>query len=131
MPRRAALLCGWCVIGAAPATGFMPGAAAPGALRPLALHGPHHASGKLRLPRPPSAGCARRGPQTHMQLEPNGKAAVQDKASEEGTQLIDLGKASSKRFEGELARKKLVEAVRVAARLLCATMRGMARCVPP
>eukprot|EP00802_Teleaulax_amphioxeia_P005117 Tamp_05121.p1 GENE.Tamp_05121~~Tamp_05121.p1 ORF type:complete len:565 (+),score=137.31 Tamp_05121:187-1695(+) len=45
-----------------------------------------------------------------MQLEPNGKAAVQDKASEEGTQLIDLGKASSKRFEGELARKKLVEA---------------------
>jgi len=44
-------------------------------------------------------------------VEANSEVTVKDRTPVEGTQTIDLAKASSRRFESELARKKLKEAV--------------------
>ena len=62
--RMGMLLCGWCVLGAAPTEGFafLSASPLPGALRPMALLGPHAPAALAR--------SSRRGPRTHMQLDP-------------------------------------------------------------
>jgi hypothetical protein len=63
--RMGVLLCGWCLLGAAPTEGFsfLSASPLPGALRPMALLVPHAPAAVL-------ARSSRRGPRTHMQLDP-------------------------------------------------------------
>lgn len=62
--RMGMLLCGWCVLGAAPTEGFafLSASPLPSALRLRLAPLGHHA--------PALARSSRRGPRTHMQLDP-------------------------------------------------------------